>query len=423
MAMGDSRMTRPMPGILAIIGLVVAIFLGWGSGFAIYWRLAYVLLLAVVVGMAWSWLNLWRIELTLDRRATRGQVGVPLEGRIRVHNRSRLPRPWLEVEELTDLPDPHAGRVVNLSSRDTRSWRHIVECNRRGVFTLGPVRVTSGDPFGLFRAKRDFLGQQRIVVYPRAEPLPNLNLPYSGLPGDGRRSERSQHATTQAATIRPYVQGDSVNRVHWPSTARMGKLMIKEFDQGISASVWLLLDMQRGAQAGENFDNTEELTVSIAASVATQLLRVGVPVGMAAYGDHPYLLRPDHGIGQGERLLELLALVRAQGRRPLGQAILSIEPSLTRLDTLVLITPNAAADWLSSVEAVRGRGIRMVSILVDPSDFGGSGNIASVMEQLFAHDIPTYMVNRGQSLSQALTAPLNARRFDIPVRVDLELRV
>lgn len=416
-------MTRPMPGILAIIGLVIAIFLGWGSGFAIYWRLAYVLLLAVLVGMAWSWLNLWRLEVTLERRATRGQVGVPLEGRIRIRNNTRLPRPWLEVEELTDLPDPHSGRVINMGSQDTRSWRHIVECNRRGVFTLGPVRVTSGDPFGLFRAKREFLGKQRLVVYPRAEPLPNLNLPYAGLPGDGRRSERSQHTTTQAASIRPYVQGDSVNRVHWPSTARIGNLMVKEFDQGISASVWLLLDMNQRAQVGENFDNTEELTVSIAASVATQLLRVGIPVGMAAYGDHPYLLRPDHSVGQGERLLELLALVRAQGTMAMGQAILNVEANLTRLDTLVLITPNTASNWIPSVGAVRERGIRMVSILVDPADFGGSGDTTAVMEQLFAHDIPTYMVKRGQNLAQALAAPLNVRRFEIPVRADLEVQV
>ncbi len=416
-------MTRPMPGILAAIGLVIAIFLGWGSGFAIYWRLAYVLLLAVAAGMAWAWLNLWGLEVSLDRRATRGQVGVPLEGRMRIRNRTRLPRPWLEVEELTDLPDPHAGRVVNLSSRDTRAWRHTVECNRRGVFTLGPVRVTSGDPFGLFRARRDFLGQQRIVVYPRAEPLPNLNLPYAGLPGDGRRSERSQHTTTQAASIRPYVQGDGVNRVHWPSTARIGNLMVKEFDQGISASVWLLLDMHQRAQAGEGYENTEELTVSIAASVATQLLRVGVPVGMAAYGDHSYLLRPDHSAGQGERLLELLALVRAQGTMPVGQAILNVESSLTRLDTLVIITPNASAGWVSSVEAVRERGTRMVTIMIDPTDFGGPGDPAPVADQLFAHDVPTYMVKRGQSLAQALTSPLNARRFDIPVRVDLEVQV
>ena len=107
----------------------------------------------------------------------------------------------------------------------------------------------------------------------------------------------------------------------------------------------------------------------------------------------------------------------------MGQAILNVEANLTRLDTLVLITPNATTNWLSSVEAVRERGIRMVSILVDPTDFGGSGDTTAVMEQLFAHDIPTYMVKRGQNLAQALAAPLNVRRFEIPVRADLEVQV
>ena len=415
-------MIRLAPGVLAAIGLIVAIFLGWGSGFAIYWRLAYVLLLALVVGLVWSRLSLRRLDLALDRRASRGQVGVPLEGRMRIRNDSRLPRPWLEIEELTDLPDAHSGRVVNLAGKDTRSWLHTVECNRRGIFHLGPVRVTSVDPFGLFRAHRNFLERQRIVVYPRVEPLPNLNLPYAGLPGDGRRSERSQHATTQASSIRPYVQGDGVSRVHWPSTARAGNLMVKEFDQGISANVWLLLDMQQEIQVGQGWDNTEEMVVSIAASVATQLLKAGMPVGMAAYGDHPFLLRPDHSTAQGERLLELLALVRAQGTLGVDQAILRLEQSLTRQDTMVVITPSTATGWLSSLSAVRERGIRSVSILVDPSGFGGPEGSASLAEQLFAHDIPTYSVGRGQSLAHALTTPMNVRHHQVPVRVDLELQ-
>lgn len=415
-------MIKLKPGILAAIGFVIAAFLAWGSGFAIYWRLAYVLLLAVVVGLAWSWLNLWRVNIQLERRATRGQVGVPLEGRIRISNNGRLPKSWLEVEELTDLPQANSGRVVNLSAKDSRAWRHTVECNRRGIFSLGPVRVSSGDPFGLFRAQRHFLGKQRIVVYPRAEPLPHLNLPYAALPGDGTHSERTQHTTTQAASVRPYVPGDGVNRVHWPSTARTNSLMVKEFDQGISANIWLLLDMHQGVQAGEGWDNTEELVVTIATSVATRLLTDGVPVGMAAYGDQPYSLRPDHGIYQGERLLELLAMVRAEGSLSLDKAVFELEPSLTRLDTLVVITPTVESEWLSSVTEVQKRGVKAVAILVDPTDFGSSADMAFSMEQLSSYDIPTYLVKRGQSLPQALAAPVNVPHHQIPKRVDMGVR-
>ena len=104
------------------------------------------------------------------------------------------------------------------------------------------------------------------------------------------------------------------------------------------------------------------------------------------------------------------------------KAVFELEPSLTRLDTLVVITPTVESEWLSSVTEVQERGVKAVAILVDPTDFGSSADMAFSMEQLSSYDIPTYLVKRGQSLPQALAAPVNVPHHQIPKRVDMGVR-
>lgn len=391
---------------LFVLLLVILVgFLAFGSGFALYWRLAYLGLLALIGGLAWSWLNLHGLELHLERLSSRSQVGVPIEGRITLRNNSRLPKAWLEVEELTDFPQAHNGRVVGLPGKKMRSWRHVVECQRRGVYNLGPVRISCGDPFGLFKLRRDFLERHRIVVYPHSEPLPHFNLSLAILPSDSGPTQRSQQTSIQAASVRPYIQGDSVNRVHWPSTARMGSLMVKEFDQGGSCDVWLVIDLQSEVQVGQGLDNTEELSVTVAASIANRLLGINVAVGLAAIGDTSYLLRPDRNPNQAECILECLAMMRAQGPDPLERTLYQLEPYVSRFNTLVVITPSTEATWSLPLSRMRKRGVRAVSILIDPNSFGGGKDVGRAMEQLQLQDIPVNLVKRGVTLDEALRSP------------------
>ena len=393
-------------------------FLALGSGFSLYWDVAFVMFLALIGGFLWAYLGLVRLDVQLERLTTHSQVGVPLEGRLRLVNGFRFSKSWLEVEELTDLPEPGSGRVVTVPGREARAWRHIVQCNQRGVFHLGPVRVTSSDPFGLFRLSRNFLEPERIVVHPRAKPLPNFNLPIATFPSDGRFTQRSPYLDAQASSVRDYVYGDSVSRVHWPYTARKGSLMVKEFDRGLSSEVWIVLDLQGNVQAGEGLDNTEELSVTVAASVASKLLAMEVPVGLAAHGDRSYLLQPDHGAGHTAALMEELALMRALGHDPLERTLYQLERYLGRLSTLLVVTPTTDMGWMLTIANLRRRGVRVASILVDPSSFGSHDGVGVPLERLHLYDIPAYTLKRGQDLDEALSSPLGPPPLGIPSRAN-----
>lgn len=391
---------------------VVAILLGLvffgalSTGFDLYFRFAYVLALALLVGFLWAWVSLRWLEVEVQRRTTRAQVGGYVEERIRVKNLASLPKPWLEVEEMTDLPGHQTGQVISLRGSAFRSWRVRTLCLKRGVYYCGPIRVVGSDPLGLFRLERHFCGRQKVVIYPAIQELPHFPLLMASLPGEGRLYVRTHQATPLASSVREYMYGDGMNRIHWLTTARLGRLMVKEFDLGLSSNLWLLLDLHRDVQAGTGIETTDELAVTIAASVAYRLARMGMAVGLAAYGDQRYFLPPDRGYPQLERLLEYLARARAEGSLPLEQAVQELDKHLSRYNTLLVITPSSRGEWAGALAELSRRGVRVTVVLIDSSSYGGASPSA-VLEQLIAHNITTFIVRKGQPLAEALRMPLN----------------
>ena len=393
--------------LLAIVG-----FYAFGTGFAFFYRFLYVLALLLFLGFGWAWLNLRGVDVTLLRSATRGQVGGYLQGRIRLRNRIRLPKSWLEVVEVTDLPEPSSGQGLALVGDQTRTWRTETYLSRRGVFQTGQVELTSQDPFGLFRLRRRFLQPQPFSVMPAVQPLPDWDPFLANLPSDGRITRHWAHVATDVASIRHYTDGDSYRRIHWPYTARMNSLMVKEFDMGLSAESWVVLDMDAGVHVGIEADaveNTEELGVTVAASVISRLAEFSLPVGLATSGSATYFHRPNSSPEHPARLLETLAAVRAHGAMSLERFLFDLGPSFSRFNTLTVITPSCNPGWVPALGNLRRRGVSVSAVLIDPQDYGDAPGLDAVVGALTANEIPNYLVKRGHSLNQALRTPLNRR--------------
>ncbi|MCH7738167.1 MAG: DUF58 domain-containing protein, partial [Chloroflexi bacterium] len=309
-------MNRRFIGMVVL--LVVVSFYAFGTGFDFFFRFLYVLLLVSGIGFLWAWLNLRGIELTVTRDANRGQVGGYLAGQVSIVNHTRMPKSWLEVAEATGPSADTSGRGLALIREQVRSWRIRTYLAKRGVYRTGSVKLVSQDPFGLFRLRRDFVDPHPYIVFPAVEALPDLDARFAGLPSDSRTTRHWAQITTDVSSIRPYVEGDSMRRIHWPYTARMNELMVKEFDMGLSAEAWVLLDMHYLSHYGVDLDdvnNTEELSVTVAASIIERLMDQSMPVGLAANGDKEHILRPDSSPEQRGRLMETLSEVRAHGRR------------------------------------------------------------------------------------------------------------
>ena len=387
--------------VVALMGITLVS--GMSTGFGLFYRLVYILGLTAILTFVWNWLSVRSLDVKVERLSSRVRVGDNVEERISVRNTSSLPKPILEVEDLTDLPGYSSGMAVDLPSRGFRSWRTISPARKRGIYTMGPVRVANTDAFGLFRRERLYCGTDTLVVYPRTFDVPEFAIHAAYLSGESSARKLTYDLTPHASSVREYASGDSISRVHWNSTARLGKLMSKEFDLGRSSDVWLFVDLHRDVQAGELEESTDEYAVSIAASLAGKYLRSNLPVGLIGYGDQRYFLPADTGSGQYDRVMESLAMSKAEGVTPL-EAALPMEERLWGVhSSLVVITPSHRPEWVLALKELTKRRIRVAVILLEGSSFGGILDTLSVVPEVYQAGIPPYVVRQGDHIPVALS--------------------
>lgn len=391
-----------------------SIVLAFANGYWVTARLANLLLVLIPLAYVWSRLNLRGLEVTVQRPTDRLQEGGHFEERITVTNRSFFTKLWLEVEDLSDLPGHTSRRIITVAPRSERSFRTVSCCGRRGLYRIGPVRVTAGDPFGFFRAVRHFGEPQHVLVYPRAIELPAYSVPPAHLPGEGRFRRPTNALTPNAASVRDYRPGDSLNRIHWRSTARTGKLMVKLFELDPTSDIWVVLDLHGPAQAGEGDDGTEEHGVRIAASVARYFLSASRNVGFLAYGKRFHLEEPERGVPQYTRILEALAIARAEGDVPLGDLLNRESRRFGRHSTVIVITPSTDESWVAALQMLIGRGVKLAVILLEPRTYGDDRDALLLYGALTAAEVQTHLIKRRDDLAATLSlgaqAPLSGRK-------------
>jgi uncharacterized protein (DUF58 family) len=388
---------------LLIVILILSWALAFATGFWLLFRVVYVLAIAVPLAWLWARFNVNGLEVTVQRLVDRAQVGQKAEERIIVRNPSWFPRIWLEVDDPSDLPGATPRRVITLGSRRRTSWKTETPLTRRGVYQVGPVTVTSSDPFGVFKVSKSYGGRGSIIVYPPFIDLPNFTVPPASLPGEGRFRKRTHYVTPNASGVREYAAGDSFNRIHWGSTARTGKLMVKMFELDPASDIWVILDLYGRVQAGTGDESTVEYGVKIAASVARHFLNANRNVGYMAFGDRLDVIEVERGGQQMTRILEALAMAKGSGDVPIANLLAVEGKRFGRHTTVVLVTPSADEEWITSLLMLTQRGVKVAVVLMEASTFGAATNSLMVVSQLTAADIWTYLVKQGDNLSTTLT--------------------
>ncbi|MFN0146705.1 MAG: DUF58 domain-containing protein [Dehalococcoidia bacterium] len=388
---------------LVVFLALLCAFVAFGTGFWLIFRVTYVLALAIPVAWLIAWYNTRHLSVTVDRRTDRGQVGQEAEEVIEVRNSFWLPKLWLDVEDPSDLPGHRSRRIVIVPPRRSRNWMVETPLLRRGLYDWGPLRITSSDPFGIFRRTREFGGQQQILVYPPVVELPHFQAPPANLPGEGRFRRRTHYVTPNASGVREYAPGDAFNRIHWRSTARTGELMVKTFELDPASDIWVVVDLEQRTHAGSGDESTEEYAVRVAASIGRHYLVQNRSVGMISFGRDLRVIEPERGQGQMTRILETLAMARAIGDAPLGNLLQEEQRRFGRHTTLIVVTSATDDHWLTAIQSLTQRGVRAAVVLIDPSTFGSERSPLLMFGELTASDILTYVVRRGDDLGSALS--------------------
>lgn len=420
----NNLMTTRREQLLRPIGILLLAFMSFlaaqGTGIRLFFHLFYLLLALLALSFLWAWLNLRGLRVQREIFTNRSQVGGEARERLIVQNLWAIPKLWIELRDHSDMPLHSSGFVSYLGGHERRRWTARTPCTMRGKFTLGPATLISGDPFGIFQLQRQMEDTSEILVYPSTTPLSGFQLPNAELPGGQDVKSRAYNVTPNVATIRDYQPGDSFNRIHWRSTARSGKLIVKEFELDPTAELYIVLDMQervqqsilparerreRGNTPTRAAETTEEYGVQAAASIASHLLAQNRAVGLVSWGQHREVIPAERESRQLFKILEALAVLRAYGTEPLAEVLAAESGRFGRNCTLIIITPSLDERWTASLQQLLYRGVRAVTVLVDPESFGGWNDSLAVQARLAELRVPTYIFRQGQSLAEALQQP------------------
>ena len=414
---------------VVLVGLI-ALILGLATTRSIFFTIFYVVVLVLALTYFWARTALNQVQLVRQTRTRRAQVGSTVSETFILRNRSSLPNMWLEVDDDSDLPGHHASHVMsNMPAHTEYSWTVRTICRERGRFRFGPITLTSGDPFGLYRIQYHLSYTSNIVVYPSTVSLRSFPLPIGVLPGGDALRRRTHYITTNAAGVRDYEPGDPFNRIHWRSTARKDRLIVKEFELDPLADVWLMLDLWSGVHYGDRHlpeieytddprtllkrmstafmlpPSTEEYAISATASIAQFFLRRDRTVGLVANGQRREVLQADRGERQLEKILETLSVLRARGSVPFEEVLYRETPSVPRGTTLVLVSPSTDVRWAQTARPLRRSGLYVTAVVLDAKSFGGPPGADHFVGGLLASGVPLSVLRKGDQLEEGLSSP------------------
>ncbi len=324
-----------------------------------------------------------------DRRLARDRavVGdmVPLD--VSIWNRKRLPLAWLRAEDAATTGVSVKERRLMLSEDSglvlENAWtlapfervvRHFhLVADRRGVQTIGPVRLSVGDIFAGTAAREERPGVTRIVVRPRSVPV--AGLAPSARWGGTERARRGliEHPALYAG-VRDYQPGDPLRHLHHRASARLGHPVTKRFEPARERDLLIALDIQtlEGPtwQPAYDDDLVESLCVA-AASLARHLRDEGAAVGLAVAGyagaPRPVaLLAPAESSEQVPRILDVLARLSPFPSAPFETLLAGLPGILRHGAEIVVLTSRDPAPYLAALRRMRRLGFGVTILALGP---------------------------------------------------------
>jgi len=200
-------------------------------------------------------------------------VSEPLDVRLDVENRARLPSPTVRIIEPATGADEARFHMAPLPGGSAAARSYRLHPARRGVLEIGPTLIEVSDALGLVRRRRMLDNRTSVIVHPPIEHLAWMRLPVGGdLSPPVEFRHRSLGLTSEEFDVlRPYAEGDDLRHIHWRATARLDEFYVRRFQPSRPGSMTVVIDTRPPGDAAAVQDHT----TSVAASIVDAVLRAG----------------------------------------------------------------------------------------------------------------------------------------------------
>jgi len=345
--------------------------------------IAALVLTTAAAGWAWNRYSLRGIvykRFFSERRAFLGEI---VDITIQVTNHKWLPVAWLKTEDEYPLPvtlldgevqpctKSDTGLLSNLMSlrwSERVTWHYHVRCDKRGFYPFGPLRLQSGDLFGLFTSQVEQPYVDWLIIYPEVKPIEVLALPPKEPFGEIRARQRIFEDPSRAVGIRDYQAEDAFRRIHWKATARRQKLQVKVYEPTTTFQLVIFLNMATMPKHWQGIiPELLERAISVAASIANYAVAKRFQVGLVANGcwpesDQPLKVLPSRDPNQLMYILEALAAVSALPTISIEELLHRESAHLPWGATLAVVTAVVTEELWTVMTRLQAAGRRMVLV-------------------------------------------------------------
>ena len=314
--------------------------------------------LLALVPLAALLVRFMRHDLSAVRRLStrRAFPGTRIRVEIEVRNGGKRRTAMLLVEDRvpSSLGPLARGVLGEIRPGARQQVRYELTPRARGRYRLGPLSVLVADPFDLVRKRIEFDVRHDVVVFPEIESI-STGRPATPLGGSGEASTRQLfRAAEEFYTMRAYEEGDDLRRIHWPSVARTGELMIRQDESSHRAAAAVFLDNRSSGLGGSG--PAFERAVSAAASIGAHYLRTGFRLRLATADQVPTVMEFD-------RFLETLALATTSRAQQITPTLKRLASASTAGGALVVVTHVPDATGIAALSRMGGGGSRIVVLV------------------------------------------------------------
>jgi uncharacterized protein (DUF58 family) len=330
----------------------------------------------------------------------------------------------LEVRPDTGGPIP--GRAVMIDRLGSRvietelgrrgrvlRGRYEIANAPRGRYRMDGAELLIADPFGLAEARIPLDRADQMLVYPRVYELEGL-FTDGGTPGGDRgRSMLHRTAGYDLHSIREHQVGESLRRVHWRSTARRRRLMVKELQDTPRDEACVLLDGEAAAVAGEAPDSTFDMQVRAAASLLRRMSDAGQRSSLVIHAAQRSRYRLGFGSGDWAAVLGELAAVEATAPRPLAELLGESGRGPDPVDAarIFVITAGMSAILAERVLGMSSSQCEPAVVWIDAASFAAAKRKKDTAPEAAAlrltrSGVAVARIRAGDHVGQALSAPV-----------------
>lgn len=316
-----------------------------------------------------------QFRLSCERVISPARVpaGEPATVRVELSNIGRIRTGLLLVEDT--LPYTLGSRPRFVVDPIPAGWTSTVDyparAELRGRYRIGPMRLRLADPFGLVELTRGFTSTHTLTVVPRVHPLPQVGIGGAWSTGGDSTSRSVAIQGDADAATREFREGDDLRKVHWRSTARVGKLMVRREEQPWQTRAAMIVDTRLSRHYGEGSASSFEWAISAAASIGVHLGRLGFSLRLFTDVNELHT-GADADFSASHLLLDQLAVLHHSSNDTMERGVQALRQS-NEDGLLVAVFGDVSPEEAQLVAAGRTGSARSVAVLCDVAGWRDGG--------------------------------------------------